>query len=411
MHEAAPLRRRILHADVDAMFVACARLADPEGVGRATLLLVGGSPQGRGVVTSASYEARAYGIRSGMPMAEAVRRCPQATIARVPRGLVSQKSREVRAVLTDWSPVIETKSVDEHAMDLTGTEGVYREPLEETARRIRADVVERTGLVVSIGGGTNKLIAKIAVDAAKPRPGTSATGVLIVPPGKEAVFLASRALGDIPGIGPKLQDRFRQRGLHTVADVRSYRAEQLAELCGMSTGAWLYEVLRGRDDRPVEEREVQKSVSREETFPTDLYDDESLERELVRLTTRVAADLRGDGLRARTVTVKLRDGDFTTRQASRTLDEGIESDRAVLTVAKPLLHKLRRARRTGARLLGVRLSELVSPLGPGQLALFDTPPTDAVESQRDRTLAQAIDRIHAKHGRRGIVPGTLLEEE
>src|SRR5690349_270528 len=125
------MTRRILHADVDAMFVACARLADPEGAGRATLLLVGGRPEGRGVVTSASYEARAYGVRSGMPMAEAIRRCPKAMVVGVPRGLVSQKSREVRTVLVDWAPVIETMSVDEHAMDLTGTEGIYQESLEQ----------------------------------------------------------------------------------------------------------------------------------------------------------------------------------------------------------------------------------------------------------------------------------------
>src|SRR6185437_6953802 len=140
--------RRILHADIDAMFVACARLADPDGAGRAALLLVGGRPEGRGVVTSASYAARAYGVRSGMPMAEALRRCPQATVVPVPRGLVTQKSREVRAVLAEWAPVIETMSVDEHALDLTGTEGIYREPLADTAQRIRADVERRTGLAV-----------------------------------------------------------------------------------------------------------------------------------------------------------------------------------------------------------------------------------------------------------------------
>jgi DNA polymerase-4 len=407
------MTRRILHADVDAMFVACARIADPKGAGRARLLLVGGRPEGRGVVTSASYEARAYGVRSGMPMAEAVRRCPKATVVPVPRGLVSQKSREVRAVLVDWAPVIETMSVDEHAMDLTGTEGIYREPLEETARRIRADVERRTGLVVSIGGGTNKLVAKMAVDLAKPRPdaGAPASGVYIVPPGGEAAFLATRALGDIPGVGPKLQERFRGRGVVTVKDALVYDTKMLAALAGASTGAWLYDVLRGYDVRAVEQRDVQKSVSREETFPVDLQGDDELERELVRLTTRVAADLRGERLRARTVTVKLRDADFRTRQASRTLEDGIESDRAVLAVAKPLLHKLRRARRTGARLLGVRLSELISPLGGDQLALFEQRAAESVESERDRTLAHAVDRIQAKHGRRGIVPGSLLEEE
>jgi DNA polymerase IV len=404
------MTRRILHPDVDAMFVACARIADPKSAGRARLLLVGGRPEGRGVVTSASYEARAYGIRSGMPMAEAIRRCPKATVVPVPRGLVSQKSREVRAVLVDWAPVIETMSVDEHAMDLTGTEGIYREPLEETARRIRADVERRTGLVVSIGGGTNKLVAKMAVDLAKPRPGAPASGVYIVAPDGEAAFLATRTLADIPGVGPKLQERFRGRGVVTVKDALVYDAKTLTALAGASTGAWLYDVLRGNDSRAVEQRDVQKSVSREETFPVDLHGDAELERELVRLTTRVAADLRAERLRARTVTVKLRDADFRTRQASRTLEDGIESDRAVLAVAKPLLHKLRGARRTGARLLGIRLTELASPLGGDQLALFEQRASEAIESERDRTLAHTVDQIQAKHGRRGIVPGSLLEK-
>jgi DNA polymerase IV len=403
--------RSILYADVDAMFVACARLADPAGAGRATLLLVGGSPEGRGVVTSASYEARSFGARAGMPMAQAVRLCPGAMVVPVPGETIRAKSAEVRAALALWSPVIETASVDEHALDLSGTAALYRETLAETARRIRIDVVERTGLTVSIGGGTNKLVAKMAVDLAKPSAGGPTPGVHIVPPGEEAAFLATRLLGDIPGVGPKLQSRLRERGLVRVADALGHDRRALAAWCGEATGDWLYDAMRGRDERPVEQREEQKSVSREDTFPVDLHDDDALERELLKLVVRVAADLRADGTRARTITVKLRDADFTTRQASRTLDEGIESDRAILSVAKPLLQRLRKARRTGARLLGVRLSELAPPGGAGQLALFDQPAADAVESARDRTLSKAIDRINAKHGARGITRGPVLEDE
>ena len=182
-------QRRILLADADAFFVAVARMVDPEGAGREPLLIVGGTRESRGVVCSASYEARKFGVRSAMPIARALRLCPKAMCVPVPSKACGQKSREIRKVLERFSPVVEGASVDEWYMDLAGTEGLYHEPLADTAMRIRDAVRRETTLSVSIGGGTSKLVAKMAVERAKPKPGTGANGVHIVPAGLEGEFL------------------------------------------------------------------------------------------------------------------------------------------------------------------------------------------------------------------------------
>src|SRR2546427_521993 len=205
-----PPDRRLLLVDADAFYVAVARLVDPEGAGKARLLIVGGSPERRGVVTSASYDARAYGVHSAMPMARAVRLCPGATVVPVPWEACAGKSREIRDVLGRFTPAVEQASSDEFYLDLTGTEKLYGgEPLAATAGRIRAAVSEATSLSVSIGGGTSKLVAKLAAGRAKPRPGAAAPsdGVCIVAPGAEAEFLLQFALADLPGVGPKAQAR------------------------------------------------------------------------------------------------------------------------------------------------------------------------------------------------------------
>jgi DNA polymerase-4 len=402
--------RRLLHADIDQMFVACARLADPTGAGKAELLLVGGTPEGRGVVTSASYPARRFGIRAGMPMARALRLCPGAMAVPIPGAVVRRQSRAVRVALERWTPAIETCSVDEHVLDLSGTEAIYREDLPATARRIRAEVLEVTGMTVSLGGGTNKLVAKMAADVAKPSRGGD--GVHVVAPGQEAAFLASLALADIPGVGPKLQRRLDRFGLVQVTDALPLPVETLAERFGESVGRWLFHAVRGEDERELAIDGAPKSVSREETFPTDLMTDQALGTELARLAVRVAADLRAHGAKARTITVKLRDADFTTRQAATTLPDAVLSDRTILAQARPLLARLRKTRRTGARLLGIRLSGLVWPdTGAGtQLALFeaaDQPGTS--DTPADVTLAQVVDRINQKHGQGTITTGSALE--
>ena len=403
--------RRILLADADAFYVAVARLIDPEGAGKAALLIVGGSRESRGVVCSASYETRKFGVRSAMPTAQALKLCPQAMCVPVPRGACSRKSAEIRRVLQRFTPVVEGASIDEWYLDLAGTEQLYdQEPLERTAHRIRDAVRAETSLSVSIGGGTNKLVAKMAVEVAKPKPDNNATGVHIVAPGEEATFLKRFLLAEIPLVGPKFVTRLERAGLRTVNDVLEHPLPELIRWFGDREGQWLHDRVRGMDTGSVEGHGEQKSMSREETFSTDISDDATLERELFALAARVASDLRAELLAARTIRVKIKDADFTVRQAGRTLPEAVVSDRVIYGVARELLHTLRSRRRTPARLIGIALSSLATSPEPPQLALF-ADATATLETERDRTVARTIDVVRAKFGQDAIGAAQLSKHD
>lgn len=402
--------RRILLADADAFYVAVARMVDPDGAGKAKYLIVGGTRDSRGVVCSASYEARKFGVRSAMPIARALRLCPQAMCVPIPRRVCSEKSREIRVVLEKFSPVVEGASIDEWYLDMGGTEGVYgHEPLATTARRIRDAVTAATTLSVSIGGGTSKLVAKLAVERAKPKPGTGATGVYVVAPGEEQDFLNTFDLSDIPLIGPRFQERLAKLGMRRVTDVLPYDVDTLAQWLSAREAEWLHARVRGIDERAVESHGDAKSISRDETFAVDTASDDELERELLALTTRAASDLRADGLTARTITVRLRDFDFRTRSASRTLDAPVISDRVILEVGRQLLAKLREKRRVPARLIGVALSSLATDSTADQMTLFELADERIAETDRDRLLARTVDRVRAKFGDRGILPARLID--
>ncbi len=402
---------RILLADCDQMFVAVARLVDPDGAGQAPILIVGGSAKSRGVVCSASYEARTYGVRSGMPLAQAARLCPAAVFVPVPRQQCGQKSREVASVLDRWAPKVEAASIDEFYLDLSGTEAVYHgEPLAATAARIRADVQAETGMTLSFGGGTNRLVAKLATERAKPRPGTPGTGVFIVPPGGEGEFLAAHSLADIPGVGPRLTAKLRTYGLTSVRDALRVERRDFEGWLGGRSGAWLYDRVRGSGRADVDPDGEAKSMSHEETFPRDLTTDDALETELLRLTTALAAELRRDGLTARCVTVKLRDHDFKTRQTSRTLPEPIDTDRAVFAIARQLLADLRARRRVAARLIGIGLTRLEAPAPVAQLTLLGAGPAHPAETDRDRAVARAMDTITTRFGRDAVRPARLTRK-
>lgn len=379
-------------------------MVDPQGAGRATYLIVGGGL--RGVVCSASYEARQMGVRSAMPTARAVKLCPQALVVPVPFGACSAKSKEIRAALQHFSPVVQAASIDEWYVDLTGTEALYGyESLGDTAQRLRAEVKAATGLTVSVGAATNRLVAKLAVERAKPKPGTGATGVFVVPPGEEEEFLATVALADIPMIGPRFRTALEGAGLYTVPDVRAAGVARLTALFGERAAEWLTARVYGRDASDVRERDFAKSVSHEETFGHDLTRDEDLDRELVHLVDRVAYDMRRDGIMARTVTVKLRDKDFRTRGASRTVSAPVMADRPILATARELLAKLRRARRVPARLLGVALSGLTEADLDTQLSLFSD--VASGETAKDRAVTAAVDKARAKFGRAALLPARL----
>lgn len=392
---------RILLADADAFFVAVARAVDPSGAGKSPLLIVGGRPGSRGVVCSASYETRAYGVRSAMSIAQALRLCPDAMCVPVPRQACSDSSRAIRRVLERFTPIVEGASIDEWYLDLTGTEALYHhEALDVTARRIRDEVRAHTGFWISIGGGSNKLIAKLAAERAKPSRSPLAGGVCIVPDGGGPAFMQDVSLAEIPGIGPKLQERLRAVGLVTARDTLAHSRATLERWVGATTAAWLHDRVRGLSGTAIDARDRSRQISREETFDRDIADPARLLSELRHLAAKVAADLRGDGLAARTVTVKLRTNDFATHSAGLTMKEPVESDRGVTEPAVTLLGKLRAKHGAPARLVGVSLSNLTAARAAEQLTMFDVPGVagDAPERERDRELSRAVDRVRAKFG-------------
>jgi len=404
--------RRILLADADAFYVAVARMVDPDGAGKEPLLIVGGSRDSRGVVCSASWETRKFGVRSAMPISRALKLCPQAMCVPVPRKACSVKSREIRAVLERFSPMVEGASIDEWYLDLGGTEGVYHhEHLSVTAHRIRGVVSEATGLSISIGGGTNKLIAKMAVERAKPKPGSGADGVHIVEPGCEEEFLRSFNLAEIPLVGPRFQQRLAALGMTTVPDVLQYDLPALKQWLSPREAEWLWDRVHGISDSAVETLGEARSISRDETFAMDLSDDRDLERELLALVTRAAFDMRSEELSARTITVRIRDMDFRTRSARRTLNETVVSDRVIMGVARELLAKLRKARRVPARLLSVALSSFAHDSRADQLTLLADTANPLAETDRDRTIARTVDKVRGKFGAGGILPAALVREE
>jgi DNA polymerase-4 len=428
-----PMPRSILLVDCDAFFVQVARLEDPEGAGRTPLLLVGGQG-GRGVVTSASYEARAYGIRSGMPMAEALRKCPEARAVPVSRRACRDRSHAIRETLEQLAPKVQAASIDEFYLDLTGTERLRGgEALDRASHRIREAVIRATDIHVSIGGGTNRLIAKLAAGRAKPssrqaNPSsghTSAPGVWIVPPGGESDFMATLDVQQIPGVGPTLAGHLAERGIRTIPELLQVEEGWLVRWLGRDRALSLRERALGRDDSPVTPWSPAKSISAERTFDEDVppgaEGDEFLGGALLHLVSQVGRNLRKAGRRARTVHLKLRDGDWTTHGRSHTVKEALESDAALFRIARELLDRLRKRGRP-TRLLGLGVSGLVVAFGDhgaiaSQLELMlpglavapdDTP---GLESERDRRLSALTDELQNRFGDGVIRPGRTLEPD
>ncbi|MDQ3556845.1 MAG: DNA polymerase IV [Gemmatimonadota bacterium] len=394
-----PPSRRILLADCDCFFVQVAQLEDPRGLGCLERVIVGGRAEGRGVVTSASYGARAFGVRSAMPTAHALRLCPDATVVPVPREACSRRSREVRGALERWAPVVEAASIDEFFLDLSGTERLYAgEALAQTAARIQEAVREETGIRISLGGGSQRTVAKLATRLAKPN------GVHVVPAGEEAEWMLRWQVADLPSAGPAFVQALERRGIRTVAEARALDRRTLELWLGARRGGWLWERVRGIDPTPVEVRAAAQSLGHERTFATDLHGDDEVRAELLRLVVEVGAGLRDRGRRARTVTVRLRDADRRDRQHSRTLPEGVESDRAIGDAARELLDRLRAERRTGVRLLGVALSRFGPAGGAEQPGLFAA----GGESERDQSLSRALDRVRARWGKEALLPARIV---
>ena len=370
-----PLIRHIAHFDLDAFFVSVEILKNPALKGKP--IIVGGDGQ-RGIVAACSYEARKYGIQSAMPALTAKRLCPDAIFVRGSYHDYSHYSRLVTQIIADSVPVYEKASVDEFYIDMTGMDRFFG--VSQYTRELREKVINETGLPISYGLSTSKLVSKMATNEAKPN------GYLEVAPGKETAFLWPLTVDKIPGVGKQTQIQLHNLGIVTIEQIAKTPADQLEYHFG-KWGRKLWEKAHGISDSPVEHYSEQKSISHENTFNADFADISFLHTELVRLTEKTAYSLREDGKLTGCVTLKLRYADFTTVSKQEVIDY-TALDNILIAKVKDLFNRLYK-KGEKVRLLGVRFSHLV-PMTV-QMNLFD----DAVERLE---LYKAVDNIKNQFG-------------
>jgi DNA polymerase-4 len=398
----------MLHLDLDAFFASVEQRDKPSLRGKP--VVVGGIGQ-RGVVATASYEARVFGVRSAMPAHEARRRCPNAAFLIGRFGAYRTASSQVMGILRDLSPVVEPLSLDEAFVDLrAATREVDFSPagLAKLVAELKAAVVEATdGLTASVGVGSSKFIAKVASELAKP------DGSHIVEVGTEVELLAPMSISVIPGVGPVTAEKLHRIGIRTVADLQGFSLDELAQLIGRSHAQALVELAYARDDRPVEAERETKSISVEDTFETNVSDAAELTAVLLRDARQVANRLAAAGLFARTVSIKVRLPDFSTFTRSRTLLSATDRAEVIGSVATSLLGAVNVA--GGVRLLGVGVAGLTAVLQEDLFAedtvveaadVHVAEPTEAVPEPRP-LWRPGLDVEHDDHGR-GWVWGSGL---
>jgi len=339
----------VAHLDLDAFFAAVEQLQQPEL--KRKPLIVGGDPHGRGVVATANYVARRYGIHSAMSSAEALRRCPQAVFVRPRHQLYRRYSESVWAAVEGIVPTVECTGLDEGYLDLGELTGDFFEA-RKIAEAVQAAVRAATDLTCSLGVATSKVVAKVASDRRKPG------GLTVVRPGREAWFLAPFDVRLLPGVGPRSEERLRRAGVETVGVLAALSDEQLNALLPGKVGRLLRDRARGIDSRRIEPPAAAVSISQEETFERDVSDRVRLHAELRAMAERVADRLQRSGHSARTVTTKLRYPDFSIRSRSTTLPAGIDDAETIGTLACRLLDRALSERPGALRLVGVGVSGL-----------------------------------------------------
>ncbi len=372
--------RQILHVDLDAFFCSVEEIRNPNLRGKA--FVVGGSPDGRGVVTSASYPARKYGIKSAMPTSRAIRLHPDLIVVSSNHSDYSEHSRQVMRYLRGEVPVMQQISIDEGFLDVSD------DPRggELAASEMQAAILEQFKLQTSWGIATNKLVAKIATEVGKP------SGLVVVPPGKEATFLAPLPVSMMWGVGPKTSNRFAKLGIRTIGDLAAMPEPRLQELFG-SRGTDLAARAKGIDDRPVQELHDRRSVSAERTFPKDVDSMQELRQHLLHLSERVGTRVRRAGMVGSTVRIKLRWPDFSTFTRQMRLSQPTDQDGEIYTAALRLFTDNWRSGKA-VRLLGVGIADLGPPMR--QLELFDQ------GWEQDHRLLKAVDDIREKYGHRAL---------
>ena len=382
--------RRIMHVDLDAFFVSVEQVLNPELKGKP--VVVGGRPDRRGVVAAASYEARAYGLHSAMPLATAARLCPQAVFIEGDFARYREASRKFMSILADFSPFLEPLGLDEAYLDVTGFESLYGS-IHQMALAIKQRVSEEQGLCASIGVAGCKVVAKVASDLSKP------DGLIEVPAGEERSFLAPLPIDRLPGIGKKTEQKLRGLGIKTIGELSNVPPDALKSHFGAS-GEALHRHANGIDSRKVAPPGEAKSISRETTFDRDISGYALLEATLRYLSERVGSDLRRRGRQARCVTLKLRYADFTTITRSHTLTQTTDADQTVFDTGARLLRKTLSGEKQPVRLIGIGVSNLAEP--GRQLAMLET------SGKRAEQLDRTIDRIRDRYGFTAIQTGRTL---
>jgi DNA polymerase-4 len=382
--------RTILHVDMDAFFASVEQRDDPALRGRPVIV---GGPSRRGVVCAASYEARPTGVRSAMPMAEALRRCPDAIVVAPRHDRYGAVSDDVFAIFRRFTPLVEGLSVDEAFLDVTASRGLFGDG-EAIAGQIRAAIREELDLTASAGVAPSKFVAKIASDFGKP------DGLTVVPPEAVARFLRPLDLARMWGVGPKAEARLRSLGFETFADLADADPDRLERLLG-SWGRTVHALARGEDERGVEPERAAKSIGAEQTYERDLVGRQAVERSLLAHATRVARRLHGADLRAGKVTVKVKYADFTVKTRQAPLDPAADDATSLFEAGRRLLERFPLAGRP-VRLTGLSAGDLRS--GPAEPSLFDLGQRD----KRSRVQA-ATAAIEERYGKLGITRAALLE--
>lgn len=384
--------RVILHVDLDAFYAAVEVLDDPSLAGMP--LVVGGSPEGRGVVAAASYEARRYGIRSAMPASRARRLCPDLVVRRPRMARYLELSERVFDILRAYTPLVEPLSIDEAFLDVTGSVALFGDG-PRIGQAIKQRVRGELGLVVSVGVAPNKFLAKLASELEKP------DGFVVITAQEARARLAPLPVARLWGVGRVTEAALAQVGVRTVADLLALPPDRLRSVVG-DQADHLRRLAVGRDDRPVEVAHTVQSIGNETTFAEDLADRDELLEVLDHLAEKVAWRLRRAGLRGRTVTLKARDPDFTTRTRSLTLSQATQATVAIREAARELFTDRLDRRGRPLRLLGVTVSHLEAR-DTAPATLFDDP-----AEGRERSLDALMDRVNDRFGkvlRRGGPPG------
>ncbi|WP_282432778.1 DNA polymerase IV [Desulfosporosinus sp. FKB] len=381
--------RKLIHVDMDAFYASVEQRDDPTLLGKP--VVVGGKPNSRSVVSTASYEARKFGIHSAMPMAEAYRRCPQAIFLPVNMPNYKKVSLQIREIFLTYTPLVEPLSVDEAFLDVTGSTSLFGS-VDSIALQIKQRIKEELGLTASVGIAWNKFLAKLASDLQKP------DGFVFVQPDKIQEFLDPLSIERLWGVGQRTSEQLHKLNIKTIKDLRYLELGYLIQQFGV-LGNQLHQLARGIDERPVEPERAIKSIGRETTFSVDVTDTDALETTLLELAVDVGRRLRKEGLKGKTVTLKLRYDDFKTVSRSQTLDQATDLDEKIFQEARILLRNV--SLKSSIRLLGVTINNLSSKC-ENQLSLFSE------SDEKLETLAKVIDAVNQKFGEKGIKRARLL---